>query len=134
MSANEMKDGMTVEVLLAGDKTKKWHKGTVIKGRKMWVELDSLSIADENNIVDWRECLPLFKIDAVMLAVKAGIFKPSWINPDKMVLGTVNEETIRRLADSIIAECAWALKPNTIEPINKTDTYNLIMSLARGKS
>lgn len=74
------------------------------------------------------------KINVMELAVKAGIFKPSWINPDKMVLGTVNEETIRRLADSIIAECAWALNPNVIEPINKTDTYNLIMSLARGKS
>lgn len=54
-SALEMKDGERVEVKLSGDD--EWYCGTVIKARKMWVELSNYHrpmIADENNIVEWR--------------------------------------------------------------------------------
>lgn len=51
----EMHDGDRVEVKLAGDDS--WYRGTVIKARKMWVELDDYGrpmIADESNIVEWH--------------------------------------------------------------------------------
>lgn len=54
MSDKEMKDGMQVQVMLAGEVSPKWYKGTVVKARKMWVELEDESIADENNIIDWK--------------------------------------------------------------------------------
>lgn len=59
MNDMSLLDGRRVEVLLHGDDT--WYLGVVVKGRKMWVELDAKSypnggylIADENNIREWR--------------------------------------------------------------------------------
>jgi hypothetical protein len=51
-----MVDGQHVEVLLSDDT---WHRGVVIKARKMWVQLDQSSteypfIADESCIKEWR--------------------------------------------------------------------------------
>ena len=50
-----MRDGQRVRVKLHGDD--EWFTGTVIKARKMWVELEdygSKFIADESNIIEWR--------------------------------------------------------------------------------
>lgn len=52
-ATTNMTDGERVEVLLGGDD--EWYAGTVIKARKMWVQLDDdRAIADEGNIRQWR--------------------------------------------------------------------------------
>lgn len=52
---SEMQGGQIVQVKLHSDET--WYTGTVIKARKMWVELSDYGrpmIADEGNIAEWR--------------------------------------------------------------------------------
>lgn len=53
---SDMQEGQLVEVRLHGDE--RWYKGTVMdRPRKLWVKLhdyDRDMIADESNIVEWR--------------------------------------------------------------------------------
>ena len=54
-----MQDGQRVLVRLGGEERGVWHRGVVIKARKMWVQIDAEDelapmIADECSIVDWK--------------------------------------------------------------------------------
>lgn len=58
--AEEMRDGAAVMVRLGGEEAGVWHRGTVVRARKQWVQLDDADefapfIADECNIVEWKD-------------------------------------------------------------------------------